>query len=77
MKYTRELLQEVVRNCVSVAEVIRELGLAQAGGTHSHLSRRIKEFGIDTSHFLGKAANQGPSHKGRRKELGKRRSFFA
>jgi hypothetical protein len=64
MKYTRELLQNVVRECFSVAPVLRKLGLVQAGGTHSNLSRRIKELGIDTSHFLGKAANQGPCHKG-------------
>jgi hypothetical protein len=66
MKYTKELLQEVVRECYSVAQVLRKLGLAQAGGMHSHLSRRIKAFGIDTSHFLGQAANQGPWHKGSR-----------
>jgi hypothetical protein len=49
MKYTRELLQEVVKESYSVAQVLRKLGLRQAGGTHSHLSRRIKAFGIDTS----------------------------
>jgi hypothetical protein len=33
-------------------------------GTHSHIARKIKEFGIDSSHFLGCAANHGPNHKG-------------
>lgn len=67
VKYTKELLQQLVPECYSVAQVIRKLGLRFAGGTHSHISRRIKEFEIDTSHFLGRAANQGPWHKGPRK----------
>lgn len=32
--------------------VLRYLGIPQAGGTHAHVSRKIKEFGIDTSHFV-------------------------
>jgi hypothetical protein len=67
VKYTREVLQEAVQACYSVAAVLRKLGVAQAGGTHAHISRRIKAFGIDTSHFLGQAANQGPWHKGPRR----------
>lgn len=50
-KYTRELLEEVVANSSSVADVLRRLGLNQAGGTHAHISRTIKAFEIDTSHF--------------------------
>ena len=26
--------------------------MAQAGGTHAHVSRRIREYGLDTSHFV-------------------------
>lgn len=50
-KYTKELLSDVVARSNSVAEVLRRLDLAQAGGTHAHISRTIKAFGIDTSHF--------------------------
>ena len=50
-KYTRELLSEAVESSTSVAGVMRFLGVNQAGGTHAHLSRTIKSFGIDTSHF--------------------------
>ena len=42
---------EAVAASTSVAGVLRHLGLKQAGGTHAHLSRTIKAFGIDTSHF--------------------------
>lgn len=50
-KYTRELLTEAVAASTSIAGVLRYLGLNQTGGAHSHLSRTIAAFGIDTSHF--------------------------
>lgn len=55
MKYTKEVLEPLVRDSFSIAEVMRKLGLKHLdGGTHSHISRRIKKFEIDTSHLLGK-----------------------
>jgi hypothetical protein len=57
--YTRELLQAAVSKCTSVAGVVRYLGQRQAGGTQAHIGRRIKHFGIDTSHFTGQAHNKG------------------
>ena len=50
-KYTRELLADAVARSTSMAAAMRLLGVIPAGGTHSHLSRAVKEFGIDTSHF--------------------------
>lgn len=64
MKYTKELLADVAKSTISVAQVVRELGLKEAGGTHSHISKKLKEYEIDTSHFLGRAANCGDNHKG-------------
>jgi 5-methylcytosine-specific restriction endonuclease McrA len=58
-KYTKELLTDVVARSNSVAEVLRRLDLAQAGGTHAHISRTIKAFGIDTSHFGSKPYQNG------------------
>ncbi|MEU1420991.1 HNH endonuclease signature motif containing protein [Kitasatospora sp. NPDC005751] len=57
--YTRELLQEAVSASYSVAGVVRHLGQRQAGGTQAHIGRRIKAFGIDTSHFTGQAHSRG------------------
>ncbi|BDB59975.1 MULTISPECIES: HNH endonuclease [Rhodococcus] len=54
VKYTEEMLQEAVRNCVNFAEVMRYFGLKPNGGHHTHLSRRIRTLGIDTSHFTGR-----------------------
>lgn len=58
-KYTKEVLETAVRASNSHAGVLRFLGLAQAGGTQSLVARRIKEYGIDTTHFLGKSYLKG------------------
>ncbi|WP_457032812.1 HNH endonuclease signature motif containing protein [Kitasatospora sp. P5_F3] len=60
VRYTRELLAAVVAESTSVNDVMRRLGVPMAGGTHSYLSRRIRYYGIDTSHF-----NQGRPDYGR------------
>ena len=63
-KYTEEVLREAVAHCESFAAVVRYLGIVEAGGNHTHISRRIRRFGIDTSHFSGQAWRKGkPSEK--------------
>lgn len=59
VKYTREILEEAVQHCVNFAEVMRYFGLKPNGGHHTHLSRRIKSLGIDTSHFTGENPQKG------------------
>ncbi|MGV9250814.1 HNH endonuclease signature motif containing protein [Streptomyces sp. NPDC003697] len=51
VKWTREVLEPVVAASSSVNEVLRRLGLDVVGGHHTHISRRIRACGIDTSHF--------------------------
>jgi predicted RNA-binding Zn-ribbon protein involved in translation (DUF1610 family) len=58
-KYTRELLTEAAANSISIADVLRYLQIPWSGGTHAHISRRLKQFGIDTSHFKRVAPNRG------------------
>jgi hypothetical protein len=58
-KYTRELLTDAVANSISIAGVLRYLEIPIAGGTHAHISRKIKQLGIDTSHFKRVAPNKG------------------
>ena len=58
-KYTRELLTEAAANSISIADVLRYLQIPFSGGTHAHISRRLKQFGIDTSHFKRVAPNRG------------------
>lgn len=66
IKYTKEMLEPLVKESVCVVDVIRKLGLRESGGSHSHLSRKIREYGIDMSHFTGKTASRGRNHCNRR-----------
>lgn len=63
VKYSKELLEDLVKSSLSVAEVIRKLGLKQSGGNHSHITSRIAKYGIDNSHFLGGIARAATRHK--------------
>ena len=59
-RYTKELLEPIVEKSYSMAEVLRKLGYKKyGGGHHSHLTKRIKNFEIDISHFLGQGWNKG------------------
>ncbi|MFC1399746.1 MULTISPECIES: HNH endonuclease signature motif containing protein [Streptacidiphilus] len=51
LKYTQDLLTEVAAASKSITEMMRRLDVPLAGGTHSYLSRRLRHYGIDTSHF--------------------------
>ena len=69
MIYTEEKLRKAVKNNISIAGVMKELGYkCLSGGTFSWLSQKIKHLGLDTSHFLGKGANCGKNHKGGKKK---------
>ncbi|MBT2410748.1 HNH endonuclease [Streptomyces sp. ISL-12] len=61
VKWTREILQEAVSASTTMVEVLRRLGLDAVGGHHTHISRRIKAYGIDVSHF------RVPSRRGERR----------
>ena len=59
MKYTKENLESVVRECGSIRQVLKKLGLKEAGGNYENIKTRIKIFEIDTSHFHGMIWNKG------------------
>ncbi len=65
VKYTKEMLQEAVRVSSNLSAAIRLMGGRPDGGTHAHLSRRVKRLGIDTSHFTGENPQKGrpPSNR--------------
>jgi HNH endonuclease len=64
-RYSPEVLAAAAARARSVAEVMRLLGVRISGGSHAHISRQLKRFGIDTSHFTGQAHNRG--RQGRRR----------
>jgi len=58
-KYTKEILEPIVRESKSYREVLIALGLKVAGGNHSHLKRIIDSLGLSTEHFYGSSWNVG------------------
>lgn len=63
-RYTPEALAGAAAAARSVTEVMRLLGVRLSGGSHAHISRQLKRFGIDTSHFRRQAHNRGqPSQR--------------
>ncbi|XVV35417.1 HNH endonuclease signature motif containing protein [Streptomyces sp. CA-100214] len=67
VKWTREILEPVVAESASVNEVLRRLGLDPVGGHHTNISRRIKAYGIDTSHFTSVARTERQRHNRQRR----------
>ncbi|WP_405916997.1 HNH endonuclease [Streptomyces sp. NBC_00728] len=59
VRWTREALGAAVASSTNMCEVLRRLGLEVVGGHHTHISRRIKAYDIDTSHF------QVPTQRGK------------
>ena len=59
IKYTKELLEEVVKKCGSFRQVLFQLDLKEAGGNYKNIQTRIKQFEIDTSHFHGQIWAKG------------------
>lgn len=57
--YSRELLESAVSKSTSFAGVCRELGVQPFTGAQSHISKKCRQFGVDTSHFSGKGWNKG------------------
>lgn len=58
-KYTKEILEPIVKECGSVRQVLKRLGLKEAGSNYQNIKTRIKMFGIDTSHFHGMLWSKG------------------
>lgn len=67
-KFQQENLTKLVAESVSFNEVLKKLGRNHSGGTWLLLKRKVKEFGIDTSHFLGKSACAGARNPGKAKK---------
>ncbi|MEV5550970.1 HNH endonuclease signature motif containing protein [Streptomyces sp. NPDC052309] len=66
-KWTREILEPVVAESRSIYEVLRHLGLDPVGGHHTNISRRIKSYGIDTSHFMPAVRSERQRNNHRRR----------
>lgn len=68
--WTDEQLVEAVKTLKSIRSVIKALGLIPAGGNYVQVHRRIRELGLDTSHFTGMLWSKGTTyHKKTRRTL--------
>jgi len=63
LKYTKEKLEEAVKISDSISDVVRFFGKEKSGSVHNHISKKIKYFGIDISHFTRKKNNNSKYYK--------------
>lgn len=56
MKYTKENLEKYVKDCDTISDLVRKINGTTTAGPSSinRVSKKLKEYQIDTSHFLGK-----------------------
>lgn len=59
LEYTPEMPAEAAADPLGIADVPRYLGVKHTGGAHAHINRRLKHYGIDTSHFRRDPHNRG------------------
>ena len=57
-------LRKAVAENRTYSDVLRALGKKMGGGNHAYLRRRVLRLGLDTSHFVGSAWNNGTHHIG-------------
>ena len=58
-KYTKKILEDAVAHCDTVSGVLIYLGIGPRGGSHRHISRKIREFGILWPHYKGTRNGRG------------------
>jgi Zn finger protein HypA/HybF involved in hydrogenase expression len=67
-RYTESQLIEAVKNAISIAGVLKLVGLKPAGANYSNIKRHIKELQLDTSHWKGQGWNKG-QNLGHRRDI--------
>ena len=58
-RWTKEVLEPIVKESISYAQCLDKMGLVKAGGNYDTITRLIEKFDLDASHFLGQAHNLG------------------
>jgi len=60
--YTDEELKQAVAKSLSLADVMRKLGLVPAGGNYRTIKKGISKLKLCTSHFTGQGHLRGKTH---------------
>ncbi|WP_405799006.1 HNH endonuclease [Streptomyces sp. NBC_01506] len=68
-RWTEDVLSPAVAASATMCEVLRRLGLDVVGGHHTHISRRVRSLGIDTSHFARPSDAGKPRRRRTSREL--------
>lgn len=62
-RYTKEILEPIVKSSKTYAECLEKLGIKKTGGNYKNLQKNIDKFNIDISHMVHKSINQGREFK--------------
>lgn len=57
--WTDSQLASAVATCSCLTDVIRQLGLRPAGGSHASVRRHVERLGLDTTHFTVERRTRG------------------
>lgn len=57
--YDDAKLEEAVKSSTSIRQVLKRLGIVEAGGNYFTVKKKIRELNIDVSHFTGKGHLRG------------------
>jgi 5-methylcytosine-specific restriction endonuclease McrA len=61
-RWSREQFIDAVSSCVSIAQVLRKLGLKVTGSNYKTVKNGVLRWSLDTSHWLGQAHLRGKTH---------------
>jgi hypothetical protein len=58
-KYTNDQFIQAIKSSTSYRQVLKKLGLAEAGGNYESIKRLVKSLNLDITHMTGKSSNKG------------------
>lgn len=58
-KYTREIIESAIIGSRSFRDLSIKIGAGSHGGAIDSITKKVKRFGLDTSHFTGKSWSRG------------------
>lgn len=62
-KHTKEELELHIKDCLSISQLCRKLGIIPKGGNYKTLKSKIRKWKLDISHFTGQGWNVGDRYK--------------
>jgi hypothetical protein len=66
-RYTDKQLVEAVKTSYSISQVLKKIGLKEAGGSRQAIKLKIEKMHIECSHFTGQHHAKGSTHNRNKK----------